>query len=293
MDRWQVGDIRVTRILEQVARLETAEEFFPDASEEALRPHLSWLMPRAICPQTGRLIMPVQGYLVQTARHLILVDACVGNAKRCGYLAEWNMRDDNAFLERMSQAGAHPEAIDFVLCTHLHVDHCGWNTRLVNGRWAPTFPNARYVIARREYEAARALAGAYPGDFTYEENVLPIVEAGRADFVEMDHAIDNQVWLEPTPGHTDGHVAIRLSSRGETAVIAGDLMHSPIQCVYPDWSYRFDADPALARRTRRAFLEGASEHEHLVLTAHFPLPSVGKITRRGAGFWFSEAIQGA
>lgn len=292
MDRWQVGDIAITRVLEQVAILETPEEFFPDATPEALAPHLSWLQPRALCPMTGRLVMPVQSYLVRTRRHLILVDSCVGNGKHCGYLVDWHLRDDDAFLRRLAAAGAPPEAIDFVLCTHFHVDHCGWNTRLLDGRWVPTFPNARYVMAKREYEAARAQAGTYPGDFTYEENVLPIVEAGRAVLVDMDHALDDEVRLEPTPGHTAGHVAIRLASRGAEAAISGDLMHSPIQCVQPDWSYRHDHDPDQARATRRAFLEGAAERRHLVMTTHFPLPSVGRIERREGAYWFAEEDEG-
>jgi len=289
LNSWRVGDITVTRILEQVSLLETPEEFFPEASAEALKPHLSWLKPRALCPWTGRMVMPIQAYLVKTSRHLILVDCCVGNGKRCGYMREWHLRNDGSFLRRLSDAGAPPEAIDFVLCTHFHVDHCGWNTRLLDGRWVPSFGNAKYIMAKREYEASRMEAGTFPGDFTYEESVLPIVEAGRAVLVEMDHAIDDEVRLEPTPGHTPGHVAISLSSRGSTAMMSGDLMHSPIQCVYPDWSYRHDHDPEQSRLTRRAFLEGAVEEGHVVMPTHFPLPSVGKIERREGAYWFADS----
>jgi glyoxylase-like metal-dependent hydrolase (beta-lactamase superfamily II) len=158
---------------------------------------------------------------------------------------------------------------------------------LVNGRWVPTFPNARYIIAQREFEAARALSGA-PEDQTYEENVLPIVEAGQAVLVEMDHVLDDEVWLQPTPGHTAGHVAIRIKSQGVEAVFSGDIMHWPMQCIYPDWNFRYDANPDQARRTRWTFLEACSDSGHIVMTAHFPLPSVGTVTRRQSSFWFND-----
>ncbi len=197
MDDWRIGKIRVTRILEMCDPLRTPFEWFPDCTEEALKPHLHWLMSKSISPTTGRLILPIQSYLVRTTHHTILVDSCVGNNKTCRYFPHWQDRNDGTFLEQLKNAGVGPEQIDYVLCTHLHMDHCGWNTRLLDGRWVPTFPNARYIIARREFEAAQ-LAAVDAEDGTYEENVLPIVEAGRAVFVEMDHALDNEVWLEPT-----------------------------------------------------------------------------------------------
>jgi len=211
----------------------------------------------------------------------------VGNNKTYKFMPHWNNRNDGTFLEQLTNAGVTPEQIDYVLCTHLHVDHCGWNTRLVDGRWVPTFPNARYIIARRELEARRVASGD-ADNRTYEENVLPIVEAGRAVLVEMDHALDDEVWLEPTPGHTAGHVAIRIKSQGVEAVFSGDLMHWLMQCIYPDWNFRYDADPDQARRTRWAFLEACSDNGRIVLTSHFPLPSVETISRRNSSFWFED-----
>ena len=257
MDSWKIGSIRVTRILEMSDPLRTPAEWFPDSTDEALRPHLHWLVPKSLSPVTGHLIMPIQSYLVQTSRHTILVDGCVGNNKMCEYFPHWQNCNDNTFLERLARAGVAPEQVDFVLCTHLHVDHCGWNTRLVSGRWVPTFPNARYIMARRELEAAEAGRND-GGDRTYDYNVLPVVEAGRVVAVDMDHAVDDEVSLEPTPGHTAGHVAIRIRSRGQEAVFSGDLMHWPMQCIYPDWHFRGDADPDLARRTRWSFLEACA-----------------------------------
>ena len=287
MDDWRIGNIRVTRILEMCDPLRTPYEWFPDCTEEALKPHLHWLMSKSISPATGRLILPIQSYLVRTTHHTILVDSCVGNNKTCKYFPHWQGRNDGTFLEQLKNAGVSPGQVDYVLCTHLHLDHSGWNTRLLDGRWVPTFPNARYIIARREFEAAQ-LAVVDAEDGTYEENVLPIVEAGRAVFVEMDHALDNEVWLEPTPGHTAGHVAIRIKSQGVEAVFCGNVMHWPMQCIYPDWNLRADVDPELARLTRWAFLEANSDNGFIVMTSHFPLPSVGTITRRQSSFWFND-----
>ena len=284
MDDWRIGNIRVTRILEMCDPLRTPFEWFPDCTEEALKSHLHWLIPKSLDPQTGRLIFPIQSYLVRTTHHTILIDGCVGNNKTCSYFPHWQGRNDGTFLEQLKNAGVSPEQIDYVLCTHLHLDHSGWNTRLLDGRWVPTFPNARYIMARREFEAAQ-LATV---DRTYEENVLPIVEAGRAVFVEMDHALDDEVWLEPTPGHTAGHVAIRIRSQGVEAVFCGDVMHWPMQCIYPDWNVSFDVDPEQARRTRWAFLEASSDNGFIVMTSHFPLPSVGTIMRRQSSFWFND-----
>lgn len=288
MDEWRIGDIRVTRILEMCDPLRLPSEWFPDCTAEAIEPHLDWLTPRSISPATGRIILPIQSFLVRTGRHTILVDGCIGNDKTIADFPHWNRRNDGTFLKRLADAGVAPEQVDYVLCTHLHVDHCGWNTRLLNGRWVPTFPNARYVMARREFEAAQA--GAGDATQTYEENVLPIVDAGRAVFVDMDHDLDDEIWLEPTPGHTPGHVAIALKSLGVGAVFSGDLMHWPMQCIYPDWNFRWDADPDQARRTRWAFLEACSEDRRIVMTSHFPLPSVGTISRRRASFWFDDYL---
>ena len=216
---WRIGNIRVTRILEMCDPLRTPSEWFPDCTDEALKPHLHWLMSKSISPTTGRLIFPIQSYLVRTKHHTILVDSCVGNNKTCKYFPHWQDRNDSTFLEQLKNAGVGPEQIDYVLCTHLHIDHCGWNTRLVDGRWVPTFPNARYIIARREFEAAQLGAGDTE-ERTYEDNVLPIVEAGRAVFVEMDHALDDEVWLEPTPGHTAHASHGDVGSRSEQYFLA-------------------------------------------------------------------------
>jgi glyoxylase-like metal-dependent hydrolase (beta-lactamase superfamily II) len=172
------------------------------------------------------------------------------------------------------------------MCTHLHTDHIGWNTKLVDGRWVPTVPNARYVFSKKEYEAWRDEGHPNFPRTPFEDSVLPIVEANRAELVANDYALDDEVWLEPTPGHTPDHVAVRIASGGASAVMSGDLMHSPVQCREPAWEPWPDWDVAEAIRTRRAFLERYCETDTLVCTAHFPLPSAGHIVRAGDAFDF-------
>jgi glyoxylase-like metal-dependent hydrolase (beta-lactamase superfamily II) len=176
------------------------------------------------------------------------------------------------------------------MCTHLHSDHVGWNTRLVNGRWVPTFPNARYVISRRELDYCRdhnRTASAEDYKDCLDESVLPVVEADQALLVNEDHALDDEVWLESLPGHTPGHFGVRLRSNGATAVMIGDLMHSPVQCAAPEWRGGSDVDPVLARQVRRRFLDAHAGTSTLVLTAHFPSPSIGYVRREGRAYRFA------
>jgi len=277
----QLGDIAIQRIVEHEIPVYHPADFFDEATAEAVAPYREWLEPKALCPRTGCMVMPVQSYLVRTRHHCILIDTCVGCHKTYAEPPEWHQRGNDVWLSNLQAAGVRPDDIDFVFCTHLHSDHCGWNTQLVDGRWVPTFANAKYVFARDECQAMES-----ENSQIFIENVQPILEAKQAVLVDLDYALDDEIWLEPTLGHSVGHVAIHLKSCQRHAAMCGDLIHSPLQLAEPGWSPNSDYDMAAAARTRKDFLNTHCDTDTLILTAHFPSPSVGHIVSRGSGYDF-------
>jgi glyoxylase-like metal-dependent hydrolase (beta-lactamase superfamily II) len=228
-------------------------------------------------------VLCVQSFVIKTLHHNILIDSCVGNHKPRTARPFWHMLDSDRFEKNLRATGLGFDDIDYVMCTHLHGDHVGWNTRLDNGRWVPTFPKARYVFGQHEYEywaTQNAKAEVPP----FADSVLPVVEAGNAEIVTDEFAIGDHVRIVPTPGHTPGHIAIAIGKGKDDAVFAGDLIHTPLQLRYPELSPKFDVDPAQAATTRRQFLERYCDTETLCCPAHFPSPSIGKIRRKGTAF---------
>jgi glyoxylase-like metal-dependent hydrolase (beta-lactamase superfamily II) len=276
-----VGDLTIHRIIEAEGRFLPALEMLAGLTPELLAENRHWLQPHALDPDDVFKLC-FQSYVVRTPHHTILVDSCIGNDKPRGR-AEWSMKTDDTYLRALKAAGFAVEDIDYVMCTHLHVDHVGWNTRLENGRWVPTFPNARYIFGKQEHDHWAALHATKPNPL-YGDSVLPVIEANKADLVNNDHQLGDHVRLLATPGHTPGHVAICFGAKGDDAVMSGDLMHTPLQTRYPELSANFDADKAQAAATRRSFLERYCDTRTLCCTAHFPSPSVGRITRWGDGF---------
>ncbi len=284
METWhRIGVLEIACIIDYHGPFMPLGKFFPDATPEAIAAHRSWLIPTAMDAVTEELILPIQSFLIRTNRHLMLVDTCIGNDKSCTWFPAWNQRSDANYLAQFQRLGIGLDEIDYVFCTHLHVDHCGWHTRLEQGRWVPTFPHARYIFSRIEFEHAERESNV-GDDPTFTQNVAPIADAKLAILVEHDYQVDDQVWLEPTPGHTPGHVAIRLAAGSGKAVITGDLIHSPLQCFFPAWNFRYDFDPALAQQTRRQFLERYADSGITVLASHFPLPSIGFIHSTARAF---------
>ena len=277
----QLGEIQIDRILEMQTPFMTPAAMFPDSTPEDLASHRHWMEPWALDPLTGRIAIAIQTYVIRTPRHTILVDTCLGCGKTNPYFPDWHMRTDRSWYEGLRARGLPPEQVDYVFCTHLHSDHCGWNTQRVDGRWVPTFPNATYVIAEQELEH---VAGANTP--AYQESVLPCIEAKQVQSVGTDFALDEYVWLEPTPGHTPGHVAVHLKSGTHRAVLCGDLIHSPLQCHYPQWRYWIDSDPQQAIATRTRFLHEQCEARRLMLTAHFPRSSIGYVEAERDAFRF-------
>lgn len=280
--KFAVGDLTIHRIVEQEARFLPALEMIPGLTADVLAENRGWMRRAKALDDNDTLMLSFHSYVVKTPHHTILIDSCIGNDKPRARPI-WNMKTDDTYMRALAAAGLAAGDIDYVMCTHLHADHVGWNTRLVNGRWVPTFPNARYVFARREFDywtEQNAKAEVPP----FADSVLPIVEAKRHDIVGDNHTIGDHLRILPTPGHTPGHVAFVLGRGKDDAVFSGDLMHSPLQTLYPELSVKFDVDPARAATARRGFLERYCDTETLCCTAHFPAPSAGKIRRQGNGF---------
>lgn len=280
---FRVGDLTMHRIIEQVIPLSPPQDFLPSLTDAVLAANRGWMEPTDLDPATGHLVLCIQSYVVRTPHFTVLVDTCVGNDKDRPRFPAWNQRRDTAYMAALAQAGLRVEDIDYVMCTHMHVDHVGWNTVLRDGRWVPTFPNARYVFAEREFAHWSAAHAREPVP-VYADSVLPVVEAGRAEMVSDTHALGDHIRLTPTPGHTPGHVALELGKGRCEAVLTGDLIHTRLQARYPELSMRADVDPVLSAITRRAFLEKHHDAGTLCCTSHFPSPSTMRLSRWGDGF---------
>jgi glyoxylase-like metal-dependent hydrolase (beta-lactamase superfamily II) len=296
IDEWRIGDVSVRRIIELEGPRDPEYLFRGVTPEDVLREE--WLRPH-FATEKGQLLGSIHAFILESGGKRIIVDTCVGNDKprRRGL---WNKLSGN-FLAKLAAAGYPAESIDTVLCTHLHVDHVGWNTKLVDGRWVPTFRNARYLFGRTEWlhwsqEQGANITGDVPPDVAenvlearvvYEDSVRPIVDAGLHDLVDPHHRITDNVWLEPTPGHTPGHVSVGISSRGAMAFITGDMMHHPIQMSRPEFSSNFDWSKAQAQATRRSFLSRNADRPVLILGTHFPAPTGGWVVTEGESWRLS------
>ena len=273
MLRWQIGDVRITRV--QELELPGLKWLLPDATAENLK-QIDWIGP--FVDESGEALASVHALLIETPDRTVVVDTCIGNDKS-RTIPAWNNRQSN-FLDVFDSAGAGVAAVDAVVCTHLHVDHVGWNTRLVDDRWVPTFENARYLLGRVEWEHWNNDEDAVQQQ-VMADSVRPIFDADLVDLVETDHKICDEISLEPPPGHTPGHVAVHISSQGEEAVITGDLMHHPAQIAHPEWVANADTDRSQAIDTRRKFLDQYADRPVLVIGTHFAGPTAGKFVRDG------------
>jgi glyoxylase-like metal-dependent hydrolase (beta-lactamase superfamily II) len=287
MTVFTIGQATITRVEETYCPTYRITDIFPECTDAVLAQHGEWLAPGHFDAQRGLIKLSVHSWLLQIGGKKILIDACCGNSKVKPGRPFWNMLDV-PFLERLAAAGARPDELEYVMCTHLHHDHVGWNTQLRDGRWVPTFPNARYVISRTDFEYYRKLDAddtTAPAEMgTFRECVLPLVEAGRADLVSGNHRLNEHIELMPAPGHSAGHVVFKLEMGRERAVFIGDVFHHLLQVYYPDWNFPKNSDPLQARTTRRMVLEHCASSGALVLPAHVGAPFAGHIEATGRDF---------
>lgn len=278
--QWRIGDVTVTRVPEHEMRV-PLQSFFPDGTPDALARH-SWLVPN-FATQEGLLRVSIHALAVEAPGLRVIVDTCFGEGKT---IPEFTMALERQadFLGALAEIGFTRDNVDAVLCTHLHIDHVGWNTMRENDRWVPTFRKARYLMARAEYGFWRQegehqeLHGAAP---VMRESVEPVVEAGLAEFVETDHRLARELRLIPTPGHSPGHVSLLIESRGQSAVITGDMIHHPCQIPNPDWTIPFDYDLQQTVATRERMLSNWEASGILVIGTHFAAPTAGRIKQQG------------
>jgi glyoxylase-like metal-dependent hydrolase (beta-lactamase superfamily II) len=269
------GNAEITRVQDYHGPGFKSTFMFPDFIPEMWQAQKDWLVPRFYDPDEDRIQTSIHSWLVRTAHHTILIDSCIGNHKHRPINPRFHMRNE-PWIERLAAAGANPEDIDFVMCTHLHSDHVGWNTRLENGKWVPTFPNAKYIFTRDEFERWDERRPDHvpreSEEFVFADSVLPVEEAGQMVLVDDCYTVDDLLTVEPAPGHTPGHVKIRLKTAGQQAMFCGDVIHHPIQLPYPEvWSV-FDDDPKQALQTRLSVLNDCMNNGIVLLPTHFADP---------------------
>ncbi|MFK7914385.1 MAG: MBL fold metallo-hydrolase [Pseudomonadales bacterium] len=287
MQTWTVGEVKITQIVELT--FQGLDAFLPDATPDAVLP-IDWLQPDFITPE-GVLKFSIHALVVETPTRRIIVDTCVGNDKDRAAFPDWHQLQ-TAFLTDLNAAGYPRESIDTVLCTHLHLDHVGWNTMLVDGRWVPTFPNADYLLERVEYnyvndEAESDTVEPWLRDMNravMADSIRPVEAAGLSKVVANDHRICDEVRLIPTPGHTIGHVSVLIRSAGESALITGDFTHHPCQLAHPEWSVTTDYDAAESQQTRLSTFSEYADTPTLVIGTHWPEPTAGYIVRDGGTY---------
>jgi glyoxylase-like metal-dependent hydrolase (beta-lactamase superfamily II) len=283
--QWEIGEITITRVEERIMAL-PPDFLLPRASSEGLERHSRWMKPWAIDDE-GQLTISIHSLCIEGGGHKIVVDTCFGPGPLPQ--ATETLSNDGSFLVELADAGFGRDTVDVVICTHLHVDHVGWNTLVEDGRRVPTFPNARYVFSRSEYEhweAASEEERMASGVVMFDNAVTPLVDFGVLELVDTDHRLSDAIEFVPTPGHSPGHFSVRVSSQGETAFITGDCAHSPIGFAEPKWYAMNDTDRDASCSTRRRLVSELADTPVLIVGTHFPPPTAGHLVSTGDGVWF-------
>ena len=285
---WTIGAATITRVEELIGvTSHTCEQYFPNFERDVLKRHMDWVAPNHYDAQRDRLVTSVHSWLIRLGGQTILIDTCGGNHKDRLWSRRFHQLD-TPYLARLRAAGAAPEDVDMVLCTHMHADHVGWNTQLRDGRWVPTFPNAKYLFSRTDdaYWDQRKNPAMATDErhMAYEDSVLPVVQSGQAVLVDDGYDITSRISVEAAPGHSPGHVVFKLADQGRRAVFCGDVIHHALQVYAPHWTHFADEWPADAVKSRRRLLEACAEHNALLFPIHFGAPHVVGIERGPQGF---------
>ncbi|HEX4077532.1 MAG TPA: MBL fold metallo-hydrolase [Rhizomicrobium sp.] len=292
MQSQQIGSVAIDTVVEMARWTVDPNWLLPPATRDGVQSEIDWLGSRCVEPGTEKFILSLHSFLIRTPHHTILFDTCCGNDKERGGAFPFH-RLSTPYLDRLAAAGVQPEAVDIVMCTHLHADHIGWNTRLRNGRWVPTFPNTKYIISRKENDywtkAVREETEIPMAITAYNDSVAPVIETGQAVLVEDDGAhdlFDDGFRLFPLNGHTPGHTGLLVTDGGRRALLTGDAIHHPVQFARPEWGSIGEVDAAAALISRRHIIEFCADTDTLLLTGHFPDPTAGHVYSHGNGARF-------
>jgi glyoxylase-like metal-dependent hydrolase (beta-lactamase superfamily II) len=291
MQQWTIGNTTITRVEELLGPLFDPTTFFPDFDPAFIDKHRKWMLPGHFNVSANRIISSMHSWLVRTPHHTVLIDSCIGNGKDRMPFRDWHEMD-GPWMHRLTDTGVRPEDIDFVMCTHLHVDHVGWNTRLENGQWVPTFPNAKYIFSQQEFDFWHAERDRNEGEAfarvnnkTFDDSVLPVMHL--AHLIEGSEAIiPDLLQVEPAPGHTPGSITVSLTDKGQEALFTGDILHHPLQVYEPHWNSAYCELPEQARATRLSVLEHCANRGSLMMPAHFGPSFAGEVRNDGDGFEF-------
>jgi len=287
MSVFKVGKATLTRIEETYLAVYPPKDIFPELTDALFKEHGHWLAPNHYDPETNKIKLSVHSWLLQLDGHKILIDGCCGNQKSRPQRPFWNMLN-TPWLDRLAAAGARPGEIDLVMCTHLHHDHVGWNTQLRDGKWVPTFPNARYVFSKLDFDYFQKLdsdPANEPTEFgSFRECVVPVVEAGRADLVTGPHRLNEFIEILPAGGHSPGHFYFRLNVDGNRGMITGDVFHHLLQVFYPYWNFPKNSDAVEARVSRRRVFDEAAASGSMVFPGHVGAPFAGYIEKTGSSY---------
>ena len=279
---WKIGNVKITKVVE-VQGTGGISVVLPQATDEEVR-KVTWMVPDFALPD-GKLKTTIHSLVLETGNRRIVVDTGLGNDKQGRIVDAWNGLQ-TSFLDDLTNAGFHPETIDTVVCTHLHVDHVGWNTRLIDGKWVPTFSKARYIFGKHEFDYWKKTRRTPMDAAVFGDSVAPIAEAGLADLVSSDYRITDEITMIPSPGHSPGHMSIHIKSAGEECLLLGDVAHHPIQMHYVGWSSRVDSDGEQSARTRWDLFSRFADRPVLIIGGHF---DGGYIKRSGDAFRYELA----